>query len=144
MLVALALRADAPIRVTRRLLDEAPEIEIAPRDSVPEIARALGLTVVLPTPELQEAFGLPRRDGVVVVQISARGAGLGLQRGDLIIEVNGMVPKTPLAFFEAMRGGGRATSALVKYWRGGAEREVRIPLPAQAPDEDTRTRVEVD
>jgi S1-C subfamily serine protease len=67
-----------------------------------------------------------------------------LQRGDLILEVNGTVPKTPMAFFEAMRGGGRATTALVKYWRSGREREVRIPLPGPRPDDSAPSRVEVD
>jgi S1-C subfamily serine protease len=142
--VALALRAAAPIRVARRLLEEAPTVQVAPRDSAPDVVRVLGLTVVTPTPEIKATFQLPTRDGVVVLLAGGEGGEVGLRRGDLIIEVNGVVPRTPLAFFEAVRDTPPLQPARLRYWRDGREREVRVPLRARGVEPPARPRVEAD
>lgn len=127
--VALALRTGAPIRVARHLLDQAPPIDVMPRDSAPEVARVIGLTVVAQTAELQRIFHLPRRDGVVILQTTGPAAEAGLQRGDLIIEVNGMIPQNPMAFYRAVRGKGGVPGPIrLRYWRQGGEQETQIKL----------------
>jgi bifunctional DNase/RNase len=136
--LALALRAGAPIRVLKRLLDEAVPVELVPRDSTPAVARAIGLTVGTVTPELRQSFHLPDRPGVIILQTSGTGEESGLQRGDLVVGVNGIVPTTPLEFFQAVRRDPRAHSALVRFWRDGREREVEVPVGLGADDAPAR------
>ena len=120
--VALALRTGAPIRVSQRLLDEAPHVEVQSDDSNPDIARALGLTVVSSNEELRKVFKLPSRDGVVVVDAGGEAADAGLRRGDLILQVNGRAPKTAQSFWEMVRGTPNGKSVLLRYWRGTREK----------------------
>ena len=124
--IALALRLDAPIRVAKHLLDEAPHIAVESDEHSPDIARALGLTVVSATGETRDAFKLPARDGVVVVDAGGEAAAAGLQRGDLIFEVNGRTPKTAQSFWEMIHVAPLAKPIAVRYWRGGKEAEVQI------------------
>jgi len=98
--IALAMRLDAPIRVAKRLLDDAPHVAVESDEHSPDIARTLGLTVVSSTTESRDAFKLPARDGVVVVDAGGEAADVGLKRGDLIFEVNGRTLKTAQSFWE--------------------------------------------
>ena len=135
--VALALRTGAPIRVKHDLLASAPEVTVRADSETPDFARALGLTVVSPTPETRKLFSLPNRDGVVVVESLDEADEAGLRRGDLIIEVNGKTMKTAQAFWDAVRAGRASGPVRIKYWRGGKETEVRVaprrPKGEQAP-----------
>jgi bifunctional DNase/RNase len=135
--VALALRTGAPIRVTRRLLDEAPEIQIAPDGKSPDFSRALGLTVVSASDEIRKMFELPKRDGVVVVESRDEAAQAGVRRGDLILEVNGKKPKDAQAFWEAVRSARIGETVELRYWRDGKEHTVRVtrqrPQPVPSP-----------
>lgn len=120
--VALALRTGAPIRVSQRLLDEAPHVEVQSDEHSPDIARAIGLTVVSSSDDLRKVFKLPSRDGVVVVEADGEAAEAGLQRGDLILQVNGRAPKTAQSFWEMVRGTPAGKSVLLRYWRGTKEK----------------------
>jgi serine protease Do len=58
----------------------------------------LGLTVQPMTPQLAESLGLKRADGVVItaVEPGSPGGEAGLQKGDIILEIN-RVPVRNLA-----------------------------------------------
>jgi bifunctional DNase/RNase len=124
--IALAMRVDAPIRVALRLLDDAPHVAVESDEHSPDIARTLGLTVVSSTTETRDAFKLPARDGVVVVDAGGEAADAGLRRGDLIFEVNGRALKTAQSFWEMIHVAPSVKPVVMRYWRGGKEAEVQI------------------
>jgi bifunctional DNase/RNase len=123
--VALALRTGAPIRVSKRLLEEAEQVTVMPDENNLDFARALGLTVVSPTDEVRRLFKLPKRDGVIVVEANGEAAEAGIKRGDLIFEANGRTPKTAQEFWEAVRTT-RSGSTSLRYWRDGKENEIKV------------------
>jgi bifunctional DNase/RNase len=128
--LALALRTGAPIRVRRDLIDTAPKITFLPPEVNDQVVHSLGLTLVAPTRDLRRIFGLPERDGVVVLRANPTAESAGLKRGDLITKVNGTVPTRPIDFLEAVRAAPAGEAIGIRYWREGSEREIRMPRPA--------------
>lgn len=95
--IALALRFHRPIFVAAALMKGAAAIDlerVAPATSTVQFS---GLTVQNLTDALAEYFGLPAGRGVIVAAVAA-DAPRGLQRGDVILEVNG-VPVTGVGDF---------------------------------------------
>ncbi len=128
--VALALRADARIYVARALFDDAPEIDFMAPEGDEQVAQAIGLTVVSPTSGMRQRFGIARRDGVVVTRATGEAETAGLRRGDLVVEVNGVTPRDPMAFLEAVQSTPRGEAVRIKYWRQGELHEAElIPRP---------------
>jgi hypothetical protein len=123
--LALALRTKAPIRVNRRLLEEAEEVTVMGSDNTPDFARALGLTVVSLNDGVRKLFKLPKRDGVVVVEASGEAADAGIRRGDLILDANGRTPRTAQEFWDAVRAT-RSGPTSLRYWRDGKEKEIKV------------------
>jgi len=128
--LALALRTGSSILVARALIDGAPEVDFIAPDAAEQVVQTLGLVLVAVTAKVREEFGLPDRDGVVVSRAFGEARAAGVRRGDLILEVNGQVPETPMEFFDAVTDllpGGPVT---VRYWRGGSEQTVDLfPQP---------------
>lgn len=131
--LALALRTGARIRVTAALVDDQPDFQFLAPEVPDQVVRVLGLTVRAATPELRAEHGLPERDGLVVVAASDEAARLGLERGDLIVDVNGRAPHQPLDLLEAIRDAPDRVLTLT-YWRDGEEHTVELEIgPESAP-----------
>ena len=125
------LRAGRPLRVTAtvgqrpteeqlaRLLggDDSPATDEGVAPITPQ--RALGLSLQTLTPALARSANLPATArGVIVTAVdpNSDSADEGLQRGDLIISVNGQAVATPaqvLAAVDAARRAGRTSVALL-------------------------------
>lgn len=128
--LALALRTGAPIRVARWLLDEAPEVNFMAPSVDEQVVQALGLIVVAPNAELKAEFGLPDRQGVVVARAFGEAEAAGITRGDLVVGVNGVVPASPIEFFQAVRDTEVGHAVRLRVWRKGEELEVEVlPKP---------------
>lgn len=143
--LALALRTGSPIVVARTLLDSAPEVDFLAPDAAEQVVQTLGLVIVAATEGVREQFSLPDREGVVVSRAFGDARAAGLERGDLILEVNGQVPATPMEFFEAIQGLLPGAPVTVRYWRGGKDHTVEFyPRPLDrgggAPQAGTRTK----
>jgi uncharacterized protein len=88
--IALAIRFHRPIFVARALMQGESAIDlqrVAPGEST---AKVSGVTVQNLTAELSEYFNLPPGRGVLVSSVDA-DAPKGLQRGDVILEIEGAV-----------------------------------------------------
>ena len=138
--LALALRAGAAIRVAQEILDETPDVDFSAPDEPDQVVRALGLTVVAPTPELRGEHGIPEeRRGLVVIRAIGNAADSGLRRGDLLVSVAGEAVTDPVGFLDAVRGQPFGEAVTLRYWREGAEREIEVTpeleLPAARPEE---------
>lgn len=125
--LALALRTDAPIRIARRILTDAPAFDFTAPEGPDQIVQVLGITVVSPTPDLREKFRLPDRPGVLVTNVFGRAREQGLRSGDLIVAINGRHVATPMQVFESVRGTTAGASVRVTYWRGGREHDISLP-----------------
>ncbi|MEM7049556.1 MAG: bifunctional nuclease domain-containing protein [Acidobacteriota bacterium] len=128
--IALALRVEAPIRISRQLLEEAPDFELLAPESEEGIARGLGLTVVEPTDDLRQKFALPKRSGLVITRAVDRAADKGLRRGDLLTEMGGKSTTTPDDFLDVLRIAPLDRPLVLKIWRAGEELEFSLePIP---------------
>lgn len=137
--MALALRSGATIRVAQKILDETPEVDFLAPDEPEQVVRALGLTVVTPSDTLRAEFSLPDRPGLVVLRAAGQAAHRGLRRGDLLLEVDGVAARRPLDFLDAVRDAPLGEELLVRYWRGGEERETSlVPELDSEPSEGPR------
>lgn len=132
--LALALRTGAAIRVARRVLEQTPEYQFLAPEAGEQVVQGLGLTVVTPTAALREELGLPERPGVVVTTVTGQAAEKGIRRGDLIVEVNGVVPESPIGFLDAIRDTPFTEPIRLKLWRDGEELSLELaPELPQAP-----------
>jgi uncharacterized protein len=134
--LALALRTDAPIRVARRILVEAPAFDFLAPEGPDQVVQSLGITVVTPTVPHREEFRLSDRAGVLVTNVFGRARERGLRRGDLIVAVNGTPIAEPIEFFQAIRATPVGEPVRIAYWRDGEEHHV--DLPAAPPSDRPR------
>lgn len=127
--LALALRSNALIRIAKPLLEELPTYQFQAPESPDQVVRALGLTVVLTSAELQQEHSLPDRMGLVVIAASGEAERRGLQRGDLILEIDGRVPREPLDLLEAIEDS-TSSHLSITFLREGVESSVELDLGA--------------
>lgn len=130
--LALALRTGASIHVARKVMEAAARIDI---QGLPEhpVASALGITVVPATADLREALGLPDTPGVLVSGVSGPAEAAGMRPGALLLEINGQVPDSPMAFLEQVRDAPGGEHARIGYWQDGAVHQLEIPADARSP-----------
>ena len=90
--IALAIRANAPIFVARRVLETTRTVILTGPDTREHSAKMCGIFVQSLTPQLARIFNLTTTDGVLVA--SAEMESRDVRRGDVIIEADGMKIKT--------------------------------------------------
>ena len=129
--LALALRTGARIRVAAALVDAQPDFQFLAPEVPDQVVRVLGLTVRAATAELRAEHGLPERDGLVVVAVSDEAADKGLERGDLIVDVNGRLPQQPLDLLDAIRDSPQRVLTLT-CWRDGEEHTVELEIDPES------------
>lgn len=135
--MALALRTGAEILISRKVLDDTPDFDFLAPEAGDQVVSALGLTLVTPTEAQRRELSLPDRPGLVVRSAVGSAARLGMRRGDYVVEVDGVVPETPMEFLDAVRAAPFAAAVTVTYWRDGEEATVEL-----LPDPPARRRHE--
>lgn len=134
--MALALRTGAAIRMSRQLVEDSPDYEFLAPEGAEQVVRALGMTLVAPTAELRERFGLPERQGLVVTRSTGEAETRGLRRGDLIVAVGGRAPEQPVDFLDALRDAPAGRLLAITYWRDGEEHTTEVDPTAEAEADD--------
>lgn len=84
--IALAIGTNAPIFVAGKLLETAAAENRTPTIN---LANALGLTTQELTPELAQYFGVTDGSGVLVADIGNEAQNAGVERGDILTQVDG-------------------------------------------------------
>ncbi len=135
--MALALRTGAPIYVNDEVLKETPDILFVPLAEGEQVVSTLGITVIRPTDDHRKQFELPETAGVLVIDTLGEAQRLGLQRGDLIIQVDDQKPTTPMEFFEAIQAAPEKTIR-IRYLRGEEENELELPAEMPVPPREPR------
>lgn len=139
--LALAVRLDARIEVSNRILRADMDFDFQAPEGSQDVVQAAGITVVSATQELRQEMGLPEDPGVLVSSTRATAREQGLRPGDLIIAVNDRRPNSPLAFLEAIRVTGEGEKANIRFWRDGKEQEIEISTDVPEPDRTERERL---
>jgi bifunctional DNase/RNase len=121
--IALAVRFGQPILVDRQLFLREAVVDL--RRASGDSLMVAGLTIQLLSADLAAYFELPVGRGVVVADIAADGPA-GVQRGDVILAVDGDVVRTPSDFRDKMRAAGE--HAVLSVHRDGARIEVDLEL----------------
>ena len=123
--IAIALRAEAPIFVSKEVL-KAVGVALGESGRENRLVMEQGLTIQRMTPLLAKYFGLESPEGVLIsdVKPGSPAEGAGLKTGDVIIEVNGQRIKSIRGFKSIVQdiGEGERIKLLV---RRGAD---SIPL----------------
>jgi uncharacterized protein len=96
--IALAIGADAPIFVADKLLQKAASDTRTPPMN---IAKGLGMTMEQLTPELAQYFGVSVHSGVLVADIGSNAETAGVERGDIVTQVDGRAITTLEEFSHA-------------------------------------------
>lgn len=131
--LALALRTGATIRISQSVIAQTPDFQFLAPEADEQVVQALGLTVVAPSPELRRELGLPERKGVAVLVVTGEAAAKGLRRGDLIVEINGTVPETPVDLLDAVRKSPAGRAIRITYLRAGEETTVELVPEMEGP-----------
>ncbi len=89
--IALALQANVPVFVTRKLLDAVRTVALQESVSLPLSTKTLGMHVQSLDATLASFFHLASTDGVLVssVEASSQAERHGMRRGDVITSVDG-------------------------------------------------------
>jgi serine protease Do len=99
----------------------------------PERERDFGLTVQNVTPEIAQALGLKRAQGVVITTVE-RGSpadDAGLRRGDVILEIDRITVGNLSDYRQAIAGLKRGESSLFLVQRGQATSFVAVRIPKE-------------
>jgi len=117
--IAIAIGANAPIFVADNLLQAA-----APGSSerLLNTSQALGVTVQELTPQLAQYFGVPTHSGVLIADVEAVAGKSGLQRGDIVTQVDGRPVAMPEEFARAAAAG--TSKIALTITRAGSARVV--------------------
>ena len=101
--IVMALKFNAPIFVARSLFKAAA----VPLVNQAGVLEKYGLNLQTMTPALAKSFHYPETGGLLVADVmqGSRAQQDGLQRGDILAEVDGKVIETAAAFGEALTRG---------------------------------------
>jgi serine protease Do len=124
----------AKLTVWRERAEKTLTITLAQAPTERQAAR-LGLEVRPVTPEVASELGLRSTEGVVVAGVDedSAAAAAGIQRGDVIKEVNRHPIKTPADFERLTAGGKPGESLTLRLERGGSSLYVAVS-PQEQPE----------
>ena len=88
--IALALKVNAPIFVSRDIMDQAKGFKIEPKKSLRNILLQYGLTFQELTPSIAQHFNLTNPKGILISDVSLGSAAelAGIKRGDIIRKIS--------------------------------------------------------
>ena len=127
--IALALRFHRPIFVTRELFDTALPLGAPGSHAQQASVKISGVTVQDLTAELANYFNLPGTKGVLVADVDAESGTDSLQRGDIIVAVEGKSIEN-IADLRDKLGSEKGQAVTLRVQREGKEVQVRL-TPAE-------------
>lgn len=110
--IALAMTVNAPIYVARELMHPASMIADA---GAPIVATNFGVTVQELTSDLGSYFGITAGGGVVIADLDDQALDAGLQRGDILVAVNGQTIRSPDDFARKSDAAGSRIAITVRH-----------------------------
>ena len=124
--IALAIRANAPIFVARKVLETTRTVILSGPETQEHSAKMCGLHVQRLTPQLARLFNLATTDGVLVA--SAESEGHAVRRGDVITEADGTKIKTIQDFQSLCQNKGTGEEIVLHVTRDQRSIELKLSL----------------
>ncbi|HXN86146.1 MAG TPA: bifunctional nuclease domain-containing protein [Candidatus Binataceae bacterium] len=124
--IALAVGTHAPIYVRERLLQPSSELKMGAGERVPKNAHAFGISVQDLTPALAIYFKVEPESAVLVDEVGADAKSAGVERGDLLIGIDGNGVAGVADFdrqIAALKGG---VPVILTIKRGSAEKSITV------------------
>jgi len=128
--IALALRFHRPIFVAKELFDTALPLGTPGTRPEPASLKISGVTVQNLTAELATYFNLPETKGVLVADVEAAKGADALQRGDVIVAVEGEAIEDVAGFRDKL-GGEKDKTVTLRVRRNGKEVQVQLTPTAE-------------
>jgi bifunctional DNase/RNase len=128
--IALALRFHRPIFVAKELFDTALPLGTPSNRPEPASLKISGVTVQNLTAELAAYFNLPETKGVLVADVGTAKGADALQRGDVIVAVEGEAIEDVASFRDKL-GGEKGKTVTLHVQRDGKEVQVRLAPTAE-------------
>lgn len=106
----------------------------------------LGVVIQEVDSGLAEALGLPEAKGVLIADVVEDGpaAKAGIERGDLVLKVNGEAVNSVGALRNVVANAGAETKVKLRLMRDGEEKTVAVTLGERPEDPSKKPRVEGD
>lgn len=123
--IALALRFHRPIFVARELFDTALPLGAPGSHAQQASVKISGVTVQDLTAELANYFNLPGTKGVLVADVDAESGTDSLQRGDIIVAVEGKSIEN-IADLRDKLGREKGQAVTLRVQRQGKEMQVQL------------------
>ncbi|MFI5365325.1 MAG: bifunctional nuclease domain-containing protein [Candidatus Binatia bacterium] len=130
--IALAIRFHKPIFVATALLHGDGSIDLQHAEPAATTIRFSGVTVQNLTDEMADYFSLPPGTGVIIAAVE-EDAPQGLQRGDIVLEVDGGAVTGVGDFVTKMRALKGNSAAHLSVQRGSSR--VTVEFAARASDQ---------
>jgi bifunctional DNase/RNase len=130
--IALAVRCHSPIFVATGLLNGNTTIDLQHEAATASTLKIAGVTLQNLTDELAEYFSLPPGTGVLVADVASDAApgAQGLQRGDVILEVDGTSVSGVGDFDDKMHALKKGAQARLSVQRGRQRLSVQFKARA--------------
>jgi len=131
--IALALRAGAPIRMHRAIV-EAAGIDRSELmgEEIHQVARGMGMTVRALTAEQAREWGISIQEGVLVGEVEGEAEAAGIEVGDVVLRVGGHSVTGIESFVSALMRLRQLEDVEVVLLRGGDELRVMVtPRPLE-------------
>ncbi|HEY3379825.1 MAG TPA: trypsin-like peptidase domain-containing protein [Armatimonadota bacterium] len=133
------VRNKKPMQVTVTIGTDATKAATA-NDAPPLDEQKVGLAVMAITPEFAKNYNLPVTSGVIVTGVDPDGpaAGIGLQRGDIILRVGGDPVNTVAEFWKtlAKKMALSKLGVLLRVRSGDHQMTLTLPPLEKQPDAD--------
>lgn len=124
--IALAIRANAPIFVARKVLETTRTVILSEPEPQGHSAKMCGIYVQSLTPQLARIFNLTTTDGVLVA--SAEAEHRNVRRGDVIIEADGTKIKTIQDFQDLCQNKASGEEVVLHVTRDQQPVELKLSL----------------
>lgn len=132
--IAIAVGTHAPIYVNERLFQSAPALAHGRLSgTLPETARAAGVTVEKLTPALAQCFGADETRGILVSDAGSAATAAGIERGDVITDVDSHRIDRPEDFTRQVVANRGAAPLILDIRRGATEHKIALPAAAAVP-----------
>ncbi len=122
--IALALRCGAPVLVSRRLMASNSAFDMGDN---PSPVRLQGVTLQRLTPGLAERLGVKSTRGALVADVRKGRFARVLERGDVIIEIDGRSVEGLVEAMQRMQALDPAAPARIRVLRGGKTLDLEAP-----------------
>jgi uncharacterized protein len=138
--IALAMGTKAPVFVAPEVFRASGSEESASAGGIgpAHTMSALDVTVQELTPELARYFQVAPDSGVLIADVGPSADKAGVQRGDVLTEIDGRAVSSAEDFARSAANLNRDSRVILTVRRGGSIRKIAVELTESAPGSEAR------